>query len=301
MAPSGPPADAWYARDLFPLPQLPTSDVPRHVCRKVRQRRSRVYCRGEAANSLSAALNRLYGLPGPGPAFEQATAAQLDVLSNLEDEISHLPIVDTPKTALKELLGNTAAAYDCAVSLLGPAPFQRDLVSLPDAAGRCALVDHLDVRNRIFLERNGETLFLGEPARVQRVREEGRARAYWDPLLQHNDHVYSEFIRDLSRRSMIRFEDHCKEKVGVFCVKKKSGRLRLIIDCRRVNQRCSKAPSTALTSSGFFGALFPAGHRIGIRRSRRFGLFLSIQDSQMAWALFRAPAHCSWTGGRHTH
>ena len=79
---------------------------------------------------------------------------------------------------------------------------------------------------------------------------EGRARAYWDSTLEDDPVTYRSFIRSLNERNMLRFEFASQEEVGIFCVEKKNGKLRLIVDCRRLNQRMRCPPRTRLASTG---------------------------------------------------
>lgn len=82
-------------------------------------------------------------------------------------------------------------------------------------------------------------------------------KAYSDPFV-HDQKRYSEFLRRLSASGMLRWRRALPGEVGemgIFCVAKKSGQLRLIFDTRIVNSRLHPAPRTPLPSPASFAAL----------------------------------------------
>ena len=140
----------------------------------------------------------------------------------------------SPEAAWLALLCHKASAYHAE----GPcrmAPFSLPLLSLPDSAGKCDLLDVLDGSDKSDLERFEKRLLSSTVDLETRLTQEGKARTYWAPELESNDVLYVEFLKQLYQRDMISFSFSSKCSVGIFAVEKKSGRLRLIIDCRKLN------------------------------------------------------------------
>ena len=120
-------------------------------------------------------------------------------------------------------------------------------------AGQCHLSATLSGSDLDDLSRFENRLMLDDDSFALRVLHEGRAKIHWSAELQHNYDSYVAFLKALQQRGMLNSKFACRENVGVFVVSKKSGRLRLIIDCRRLNQRLKRPPRTPLVSSVAFG------------------------------------------------
>ena len=67
--------------------------------------------------------------------------------------------------------------------------------------------------------------------------------------MKHSADAYHEFVGSLFKRDMIEFKLFRKEEVGAFFVRKKSGKLRLVIDARHLNSRLVSPPCTLLAST----------------------------------------------------
>ena len=76
----------------------------------------------------------------------------------------------------------------------------------------------------------------------RRLAEEKTPRAYLDDGLRKGRRLYREFIKEGLRRGLLVIERRVREKIGIFCVKKKDGRQRLVADCRRSNVWFESAP-----------------------------------------------------------
>ena len=158
-------------------------------------------------------------------------------------------------------------------------PYCFSLLSLPRSAGSCNLLDCLVGDDFLGLSKVEEQLFLTEDELGCRVREQGRARCHWADPLRGDGEEYAKLIRDLAARSMLEYDFSCKESVGLFTVSKKSGKQRLIIDCRRLNQRMRVPPRTPLASSCAFGEL----------SSAESGLYFASHDVADCFYNFRIP------------
>eukprot|EP00973_Karenia_brevis_P081162 11254639-Karenia_brevis.AAC.1 len=58
---------------------------------------------------------------------------------------------------------------------------------------------------------------------------------YWDPKLKINKFVYRDFISQMHKRGLVFFSLSRTAPAGCFFVRKKDGRLRLIVDGRPGN------------------------------------------------------------------
>eukprot|EP00974_Lingulodinium_polyedra_P039308 3768242-Lingulodinium_polyedra.AAC.1 len=91
-------------------------------------------------------------------------------------------------------------------------------------------------------------------AEVRRERRAGQLpNLYGDPALYGERKEYVEFVKEGLKRGIFRLGRRRKERVKAFFVAKKSGALRLILDCRRSNQHFHAPPPVALFSAGGFG------------------------------------------------
>ena len=87
------------------------------------------------------------------------------------------------------------------------------------------------------------------------VASEGLAGMYIDPKLSRIQKEYGCFLRDMETRSMIDFGTSASVTPGILFVYKKNSRLRLIVDARRVNQRCRTSVSVFRSSGDTLSAL----------------------------------------------
>ena len=134
--------------------------------RKVMQRCSRWKQSVAQCNRVVDSLNSLYGCDAGHQVLP--SAAQDAVLRSILQQcaLDRPPAgmsVD-PEAALLELLGSKASGYEEPEGQHGPAAYRRDLVSLPDSAGSCFLLEHLCDSDRDDLDRFRERLFLSESA-----------------------------------------------------------------------------------------------------------------------------------------
>ena len=69
-----------------------------------------------------------------------------------------------------------------------------------------------------------------------------------DPILKNNLHEYCVFIKHLFEKGMLQFISYPRDLISPFFVAKKSGKQRLVLDCRVVNQRFRPPPRVALAA-----------------------------------------------------
>lgn len=240
--------------ELFPLPFLPSEPAASNsLCRATRKR---VCCRRRInanCNSVIHSLNTMFGVKSD--ASRVPSSAQASVVERVRASVSASPPAcngEDAEEALRSLLGAKSSAY-CSAGPVGVADYHFDLLSLPATGGGCDLLSSLDGQDREDLGSFSERLLLTEGDVSRRQAMEGKARAYWSPELSGNYDNYVQLVRELHSRSMVTFDFSADCFVGIFVVKKKNGKLRLIIDCRRLNQLLKKPPRTRLASSAVFG------------------------------------------------
>ena len=162
--------------------------------------------------------------------------------------------VEAPEAALRTLLGSKSSLYDDGPK--GPASYDFRSLSLPEKGGQCSLDEWLSGEDLEDLRNLEARLFLTDAALKEKRGIEGKAHVYWDPKLKYDNRAYTHFIRVLYERNMIDFTLDPAEYCCVFCVKKKNGRLRLIVDARKFNQMLKRPPSTKLASCASFAETY---------------------------------------------
>ena len=71
-------------------------------------------------------------------------------------------------------------------------------------------------------------------------------------FLNRNVRAYSKFVQRMHGVGLVDYSLHCECELDVFFVHKKSGKIRLILDCRRANARFRAPPGTELLRSKGF-------------------------------------------------
>ena len=255
--------------DIFPLPLLPLPTATHTRSRRQSQRIVRSGRITTAVNECVWSLNYLYGSTRPVASYP--SAARDSCMNRIVEAVESCkppPSVEEPEAAFQVLLGSKAIPYG-GDEPSGVASFELESLSLPSSAGGCCLLDVLEGEDRIDLQGFESKLLLSDCDFKQVCDRDGRANTYTDPKLKDDYSLYVQFINELKDRKMLRFGGSCKERVGVFCVAKKSGKQILIVDCRRINQRLRRPPRTRLcSSSGFCEIEVPEGN----------GLYYSSHD-----------------------
>ena len=66
--------------------------------------------------------------------------------------------------------------------------------------------------------------------------------------MKHNHKEYMKLIRNLADRGLIEYRRQRRAEAALFCVGKKSGALRLIVDARQANRLLKDPPGIQLSS-----------------------------------------------------
>ncbi|CAK0849207.1 unnamed protein product, partial [Prorocentrum cordatum] len=214
----------------------------------------------------------------------QAQSSALDgILRAVTDDRPPDPL-PAPEAALQELLGTEALDY-ASEDLSVVAPYDRGLVSWPDTAGSVDLLDVLPDPDR-------QEVIDGPRALLLRAEEEPPAacKVYWDKTLKADRGEYTRFVQDLLNRGMVELRTRREFEVGIFFVRKKSGKLRLIVDARSVNQNLRRPTSIQLASTAAM---------VGLEAEPGDMLEFSIQDIADCFYQFKVPDYMApWFGMR---
>ena len=252
-------------RDLFPLPSIQQS-VPasRHVSRKARRRALTIHHQEEEANNTIQALNLMYGcnsLYRPLISLDEnlvgIAAAQYDSLEFIQKKVIDMgkpPDDLNGSGALSMLRAANGYGDDQPVSSL--ASFNIEAVSMPEAGWvpvDLATLWGSDGQRKVDDFVSHQVL----PPEKAKIKLEacGVRAPYSDPLLRQG-RVYHQFLHKLHESHLIDYSlSPGIEKIAFFCVTKKSGKLRLIVDARRSNAHFEEPSHVSLTTGDGLGAL----------------------------------------------
>ncbi|CAK9091403.1 Protease PrsW (Protease responsible for activating sigma-W) [Durusdinium trenchii] len=200
-------------------------------------------------------LNHLAGFadesswPSSPTNFSQKSALQ--VVSEAHFKRPPPPERETPQAALRQLLSKkVSSGYESGDAPGQVVAYQRALLSLPrDQQDPVQLSHLLPAKEKEQLEHFADSMLLSDEE-MAGVLERGFSRdKYLDPVLEGDQTEYHAFVADLFACKLLDFTIAPKSQVGVFCVAKKSGKQRLVVDARRTNKLFRSPPSTLLGSA----------------------------------------------------
>ncbi|CAE8638556.1 unnamed protein product, partial [Polarella glacialis] len=238
-------------RDLFPLPHIREKDHVSFLVGGAKRRQARREHNLRDANRVIKALNGMYAPPSVDTNTEYSLAqceAQREILIQVAQ--APKPVhMQAMREAAHELL-RTSLSYTKEEAESTVRSYDERLVSIPDVAqGKFPhAVDVIDPTGREIIMDPLNTMLLA-PDEWGAVVESGkRVVPYMDAVLSNDPAKYISFIRGLFDRGMIRFVSHSLDRITPFFVVKKNGKLRLVLDCRRVNMRFKKCPPVAMAA-----------------------------------------------------
>jgi len=159
-----------------------------------------------------------------------------------------------PEDALNELLKNRSV-YGGSDSTTC-APFVNALVSLPSGVGDSPLLETLLLEPvDDMLKGFADTMLRSQREVDQLVALNGRPNTYMDPVLKNNPKKYALFVRRCHAIGILDFTLQCKSELGIFFVKKKHNKLRMILDCRATNLLFKTPPPTSLVTGEGLGKI----------------------------------------------
>ena len=234
---------------IFPLPPVAAA--------RGRRRRGRARAEALMESEAVSALNWLSrsegreDLPPPKPHLQNRVMADLRSLVRRawpEDADFKPPCADE---ALRELLRgrSTYDVEDGSSSTM--VPFNARLLSLPakSEVAQSPEVQAVAPADVLFWMEGSQERMLRDPADRLRLERERGITVYSDPSLMGNRRNYERFVQKLQSLGLVRFLTHRRCDVGLFCVRKKDGLQRLIMDCRRSNLHFKNPPGVSMCTS----------------------------------------------------
>ena len=97
-------------------------------------------------------------------------------------------------------------------------------------------------------------------------------------FLNRNLRAYSKFVQRMHGVGLVDYSLHCECELDVFFVHKKSGKIRLILDCRRANARFRSPPATELLRSEGFSNIEFDGTGSDKTDLEQLRLYLGVGD-----------------------
>ena len=231
------------------------------LSRSVRQRIGRRSHLDRSVNDSLDAVNWLGGCAAAAP-HSVPNDIQDSFLSNLSDLVfrrnqEERSFSETEHEAVRALLRGKAGVYESAGdSVGGLATFDSGRISLPEHVHDCPLLAGALSGEALEAIESFESVILNSAAEQSAIDANVKQPClYHDPVLAAQPRTYSKFIRNLKSRGLIRYTITPRQHVTLFFVRKKNGKLRLIIDAREVNRHCRQAPSVSLSGPEVLSSL----------------------------------------------
>ena len=254
-APKGPPDGREVDRDLFPLPEVVTTPAPLGLFSRGSKQRigRRQHFEAEVKRTVSS-LNAMYGKPGKLNAQAQMGAkmsqGQAKVLEFVEHAVRRVgaPAGLTGSEALEEL--RVSEGYEALPTSSPLGSFDPELIALPAIGGQpVPLASLWGEDGQREVEDFIRTQTLGAAEAEEKKRSIGLTKTYEDP--QFKDHnKYAGFVKRLYDLSLVDVSlAKPQEAVSIFFVKKKAGKLRMILDCRLANTHFAEPEGIRLASA----------------------------------------------------
>ncbi|CAK9009883.1 Ankyrin-1 [Durusdinium trenchii] len=170
-------------------------------------------------------------------------------------------------------------------------PYDRGLLSIPSCGNQAVVLD--DVLDDVGCEtiRDPHRCMLLDEEEIGVMMEQNKpVDIYMDPLLKNNMGMYCNFVHDLFEAGMLDFTVRPRGLVTPFFVAKKSGKLRLILDCRETNRLFRRPPVLAAgTGASWSQIRIPDGEQLYVAQSDIKDYFYSLQLPSELRTLFCLP------------
>ena len=128
-------------------------------------------------------------------------------------------------------------------------PFNPDLVSLPQVGSSPPrLQDLMGDFGRDILKDPVGNMMLSPDEWGSKIESGAVLTPYMGVVLKQDSKKYVQFVHSLYLGGMISFTDQPQDLRTPFFVTKKSGKLRLVLDCRGINQRFKEPPAMMLAA-----------------------------------------------------
>ena len=283
--------DRW--RELFPVPPAPVPDRTPGLSTSSGRRRAKVRSLVLESNQVIDSLNEMFA-PHVKNTEEQPSMAHRACHHSIFQQLARLPTSSstcTMREAVQELL-QCDASYGQEDFSSTVRPYSRPLVSLPETGDEpIPLTQVLDPLGIDYVGNPARHMMLSEEEWGEVLEKGDIVKPYMDEILQHDRSQYGGFIKDLYGKGMFTFTSKPQEIVPPFFVRKKSGKLRLILDCRAVNRRFKRPPPLALGAGTSWAQVsVPQGCNLHLAQSDIKDYFYSLQLPPELQPLFCLPA-----------
>ena len=285
--------DRW--RELFPMPFMQASGRETTGSYCSRRRRAREERLVREGNDIIGVLNEMYNVSGrEARVSDQLTLAQKKGQHAIFSQLARVRRPQAPcktREAVQELL-HTSLSYDGEEAPSTVRSYDRALVSLPECASSpVALCEVLDESGREAVKDPLRCMMLSEQEWGMIAENQTPVEPYMDPLLKNDLPEYALFVQDLYSKNMIDFCEAPSDFVTPFFVAKKSGKLRMVLDCRAVNRRFKAPPPLPLSAGYSWSRLrVPRGKSLYIAQSDIRDYFYSLELPNALRPLFCLPA-----------
>ncbi|CAK0874147.1 unnamed protein product, partial [Prorocentrum cordatum] len=265
VAPSGTPAAGFkyekgshlpvqVPRDLFPLPELEVEHLQDHSASRSVQRR--VLKRSAADAEVNRAIKALNALDGHlAPSSSPPSLCQREAIQFIRSvhDAAEPPQGDYgSEGAVRALLG-TDSAYGGESTLVQS--YDRNLLSIPHVGAKPVPVkEMLPPKVRCCLE-DLNNILLDDQEWDAVCERADPIKLYMDPKLRYSKKTYFQFVRDCHSAGLIRWAPLARGRVTVFCVAKKTGKQRLVVDCRATNRRFRRCPYLPMGTGSSWGEI----------------------------------------------
>ena len=237
--------------------------------RSSRRRRGAAAHQAGRLEDLCVALNELDGFDGKSGVADAVDHRRL-LAGRVKDMGAPPPEfnacadgADKGRVALNQLLADTA---DYAGEAQSVAPIDISRLSVPAAGGvgPVPLEVALGAEGPRIVAEFLQTCVLPTHQAAANIVEAKIKQPYIDPKLTRSPKTYLKLLCKLYNAGMLNFRNSVGRcMVGVFTVKKKDGKQRLVVDARVSNQWFSTPPSTQLPTGSAFAQVQGSGFCVG--------------------------------------
>ncbi|CAE7710367.1 ANK1 [Symbiodinium sp. CCMP2592] len=259
-----------------------------------RRRAARFNHRVAATNRILGSLNEMYSQAGSSACSHSTPtaaqyAAQSHILQQVEVVSKSIPVY-SEREATRSLLQSCLSYSEEAQTTVRP--FNPDLVSLPRVGSSPPrLQDLVDHFGRDILKDPVGNMRLSPDEWGSKVESGAVVTPYMDVVLKNDPKKYVQFVHSLYLGGMISFTDQPQDLMTPFFVTKKSGKLRLVLDCRGINQRFKEPPAMMLAAGSSWAQVeIPEGQHLHIAQSDITDYFYSLRMPEELQGFFCLPA-----------
>ncbi|CAK0814691.1 unnamed protein product, partial [Prorocentrum cordatum] len=207
------------------------------------------------ANDAISTLNWLSGCGGAAPEGI-CSPAQAEAVQHIKGVMERSQAVDAvprPHEAARALL-RSRAGYDSDEHIVSD--YQEELLSVPASCKDCPYaVDVVPAEAASMLVDFEERMVRPDIEFWELEDNSEPVTPYMDRNLSGDRQAYIKFVRRLESIGVLRWCAAVKERATVFCVKKKSGMQRLVVDARRSNRRFRDPPGVELATAESLGLI----------------------------------------------